>query len=157
MTLLGCDLQVKSTIIFTWERLQIQDFSIPFNRFPDKSSSCTVPNEEIMGKSGELDLYLNVQVAREIFPNLLNCVSPLQVAVLLGISRLVGVECPGLHSLFSTLSLEYCIEDHDCKTLKYEVKQFKRKMSLVLISVTSPTMKGNIRAFLRPKTQKQMF
>ena len=53
------------------------------------------------------------------------------------------------------LSLEYCIEGHDCKTLRYLVKQFKRKMSLVLISVTSSTMNGNIKVFLRPKTQKQ--
>ena len=155
MTLFGSDLQVKSTIIFTWERSKIQNSFIPINRFPDKSSSCAISNEEIMGKSGKLDLYLNVQVAKEVFPNLLNFVSPLQVAVFLGISRLVGVECPGLHSLFSELSLEYCIEDHECKTLKYEVKQFKRKMSLALISVTSPIMKGNIRAFLRPKIQKQ--
>tara|TARA_S200000501_G_scaffold324055_1_gene321080 strand:+ start:788 stop:2215 length:1428 start_codon:yes stop_codon:yes gene_type:complete len=155
MTLLGSNLQVKSTIIFTWERSKIEHLSIPFNSFPDKSSSCAVSDQEIMGKSGELDLYLNVQVAKEIFPNLLNRVSPLQVAVLLGISRLVGVECPGLHSLFSELSLECCMEDRDCKTLKYEVKQFKRKMSLAFISVTSPIMNGNIRAFLRPKTQKQ--
>lgn len=155
ITMLGSDLQIKSTIIITWEPSEIKEILKPINRFPSQSPSCAVSHEEIIEKSGELSLYLKEIVAKEIFPNLLNFVSPLQISVFLAVSRLVGVECPGLNSLFSELRLEFSRADHDCQKLQYEVKEYKRKMSLALISVVSPLMSGAIRAFLRPNIYKQ--
>ena len=155
ITLLDSNLQIKSTIIITWEPSKIKEVLKPINSFPAQSPSCAVSHEEIIGKSGELSLYVNEIAAKEIFPNLLDLVSPLQISVFLAVSRLVGVECPGLNSLFSELRLEFSIADHDCKKLHYEVKEFKRKMSLASISVVSPLMSGTIRAFLRPNIHKQ--
>ena len=130
--LLSCDLQIKTRIMFSWDSLQIEELPVPLDCFPEKVPPRKLLGDEILGKSGELDLYLNVKAATKIFPNLLVCISPSQIAVLLGIGRLVGVECPGLHSLFSELRLSFRIH-RDFKNLTYEVTNYEKKFSLVFI------------------------
>ncbi len=152
--LLNCDLIVMMSVIIRWDSLKIQDLPLPLNYFPEKFPPRMVLTDDIIGKSGELDLYLNVKAATKNFPNLLACISPLQIAVFLSLSRLVSVECPGLHSLFSELSLSFR-NNLDYKYLNYEITNYNKKLSLVFIKVKSPIMTGQIRAFHRPNTLKQ--
>jgi len=101
-----------------------------------------------------LDMSLNPNLASQLFPNLTRHFCPLQSAILLGMSRLVGVECPGLQSIFSELRL---VETNtgDLKGIKYHVAEFEDRYGLTLIAVSAPGLNGKITAFLRPVPQAQ--
>jgi hypothetical protein len=122
--------------------------------FPRKLEPRVLLDDEMEADSGALDLCLNAEAAAKMFPHLIRCVSPLQIAVLLSTTRLVGVICPGLHSLYSEISLSKTIPNNN-RTMTYEVTQFDRRFGLVVMKVTAPEMTGIIKAFRRPAPQAQ--
>jgi len=80
----------------------------------------------------------------------------LRVAGMMGLSKFVGMEYPGLHSLFSGFEL-FFIQTHDeiinFKTLRYSIP-----LAPVRFSFLGAGMKGNLDAFLRlpPAAQDTM-
>lgn len=122
--------------------------------FPDRRQPRCLSDNEIETASGTLDLYLNIEAAGKIFPNLVGCVSPLQIAIILSTTRLVGVECPGARSMYSSLNLS-SNDLSDGATMKYEVTKLDRRFGLASISVSAPGMAGAIKAFIRPSHQDQ--
>ena len=122
---------------------------------PEKREPCVLPLEGIAGKSGVLELRFNPEAAAKMFPSLTKLVSPLQIAVLLSTTRLVGMECPGWHSVFSELKLAPQRGD-DSASLKYEVTKFDRRFGMVLMKVSAPGLAGTIQAFVRPPAQEQI-
>ena len=121
---------------------------LPVQQPPD----CMSP-EAIRSSDGLLDLYLHSKTAHHLFPNLFRLLSQVQSAALLGMTRLVGVKCPGLHSIFSELSLT-AADTGDLKKIKYAVSEFDER-GLVMMSVAAPGLDGTIRAFIRPQPQMQ--
>lgn len=69
-------------------------------------------------------------------------------------TRLVGVKCPGLHSVFSELKLAADDTDNRQK-ITYAVTEFEERYGLVLMAVTAPGLAGTIKAFVRPQPQAQ--
>lgn len=106
--------------------------------------------------SGSLQLYLNVDSSSSCFENLGKWFSQLQIAQLLATSRLVGMECPGLHSLYSSLDVAFGRETEESRPLTYEVKKLDTRFGLVLLDVASASMTGTVKAFLRPSPQEQL-
>ncbi len=78
----------------------------------------------------------------------------MQIAVILATTRLVGVECPGLKSVFSKLDLS-ATDSYDCRTLSYKVTRLDRRFGLVAMKVTAPGMTGELKAFIRPAPHEQ--
>lgn len=119
---------------------------------------CIVPRvlsaDDIASDSGILDLYLNMEAARRLFPNVIRCLPALQVAVLLSTTRLVGVYCPGRHSIYSELALMSGVPD-DSSAMRYDVGKFDKRIGLASIALTAPGMTGTIKAFQRPAPQEQ--
>jgi hypothetical protein len=142
--------RIKSELI----RSEKWDFGRYKQCSPIKCQSRSLSEDEIETASGSLDLYLNTETVTKFFPNLTRCVSPLQIAILLSTTRLVGVECPGLHSVYNELNL-FTNDSHEFSTLKYNVIKFDKRFGLVLMKITAPDMTGNIKAFVRPEYQKQ--
>src|ERR1035441_5974852 len=121
---------------------------------PEQQPPDLLGEEEIRRSHGFLDLYLQPETARRLFPNLARFLSPVQSAVLLGMTRLVGVKCPGLQSIFSELNLTADAAD-DGQRIKYAVAEFDERYGLVLLTVAAPRLRGTIRAFIRPPPQAQ--
>jgi len=111
--------------------------------------------DEIAADAGSLDLYLNPAAAGRLFPNLLRCLPALQVAVLLSTTRLVGVYCPGRHSIYSELTLTSGAPEDSSAALRYQVRKFDKRIGLASIALTAPGMTGSIKAFQRPAPQEQ--
>ena len=61
--------------------------------------------ETIEAASGEVDLYRSRKLAAHLFPHLARSLCRVQTAILLASSLVVGVKCPGLHSIYSELNL----------------------------------------------------
>lgn len=68
---------------------------------------------------------------------------------LLSLSTLVGMECPGLHSLFASATV---VVKHDPQqtTLDYKVERAGNPIAPVDISVRTAGLEGQVRAFFRP-------
>lgn len=122
--------------------------------FPKKLQPRILLDDDIEADSGTLELSLNIEAATKMFPHLTRCVSPMQIAIILNTTRLVGVICPGLHSLYSGISL-FAATQNDDRTMNYEVTKFDKRYNLVFIKIIAPKMTGTIKAFRRPAPQKQ--
>ena len=149
-----CGEFAMTSIEFKYEKSELHDFEYCEKRFPEKLQPQIILGNEIKTKSGTLDLCLNIEAATKIFPHLIRCISSLQIAVLLGTTRLVGMECPGLNSVYYELSL-FSSDSHEGTKLKYEVTKYHRLFGLVSMEVITPNMFGVIKAFIRPTPQVQ--
>lgn len=145
---------ILTKIEFKWKKLEKLEFDYFKNCFPKKLQPYVVLENEIEDKSGNLDLYLNIEAASKMFPNLIECFSQLQISIILGTSRLVGTECPGLHSIYSELRL-LSNGFNECTTLKYEVAKFDKRFNIVSMDLAAPGITGFIKAFVRPKPLEQ--
>lgn len=63
--------------------------------------------EELRYRSGKLSLHINSDLAVTEFPNLVALTSLGVIAEILATTRLVGMECPGLHSILSSFDIDF--------------------------------------------------
>jgi len=123
---------------------------------PDGSTACLERTiEEAAAASASLPLYLDMETAQAMFPNLLRVLPPIQVAALLAVSRLVGMECPGRHSIFSGMDLTFSADFSGEPVITYRVADSNKRLSLLKIAVDAPGMDGNLKAFVRPAPRSQ--
>jgi NAD(P)-dependent dehydrogenase (short-subunit alcohol dehydrogenase family) len=106
------------------------------------------------GRTGELELALP-QNWEVMFPNLAEKFSPALIASLLATSRLVGMVCPGLHSIFSALHLGWEQAAAPGSTLRYKVIRADPRVRLVDMMVAADGVVGTVSALLRPKPYGQ--
>lgn len=99
---------------------------------------------------GSVALRLDRDLCALLFPNLVTLWSSQKLAILLAATRIVGMECPGLNSVFATLSLSF----RPGMELAYEVTRVDRRMDLIKIGLSGAAV-GEITAlFRRPPTQQ---
>jgi hypothetical protein len=111
--------------------------------------------EEVAAASGDVTLYLNGDLAGRLFPNLIRVLPPMQLGALLATTRLVGMECPGQHSIFSSLNLAFVSDSDGVASLYYHVTDCNKRLARVSMDVEAPGVKGQLTAFLRPLPQGQ--
>lgn len=123
----------------------------PVKRWPDNPSI-----ENIKGMAGNLDLYLNRAIFSELFPSVYLGIDNYILASLLSITRLVGMDCPGLNSLISNLELSFNNSPVCEHQLGYHVTTVDKRFGLVIIKLDGKILQGIIKTFLRPAPVPQM-
>jgi hypothetical protein len=108
----------------------------------------------LVGRSGELVLALP-QWWMKLFPHLAATFSPRSVAALLATTRLVGMACPGLHSIFSALQFESDMGAMPDASLRYEVFRADPRVRLVDMAISGAGLRGTVSTFLRPAPYAQ--
>ena len=83
------------------------------------------------------------------FPNCIKSLGIDGAARLLGLTRLVGMHCPGLHSLFSGFDITFSAE-RSSEATRYRTIRADERISLLTIAVEGGGMKGTVSAFRRP-------
>jgi hypothetical protein len=112
--------------------------------------------EEITAASGSLPLFVDEDRFRRMFPSALSLLTLGQIAELLATTRLVGMVCPGLHSIYLGHNLHLHDErTHICDELYYEVTRSDSRFSMLWLNVTGPTLRGTLTVFARPRPQTQ--
>ena len=111
--------------------------------------------EEITRAAGSLPLFLDKNRFGRLFPGVLRLLPNGQIAELLATTRLVGMECPGLHSIYSGHNLHFDKGDTDRRELRYEVVRTDGRFSMLWLNVKGPAVSGTITAFLRPRPRTQ--
>ncbi len=111
--------------------------------------------EEITAAAGSVSLFLDENRFGRRFPGVLRLLPNGQIAELLATTRLVGMECPGLHSIYSGHNLHFDEEDTDTRELRYEVARADGRFSMLWLNVKGPAVSGTITAFARPRPRTQ--
>jgi hypothetical protein len=87
-----------------------------------------------------------------LFPALAARIGAARVATLGRLSYVVGMLCPGLHSIFSTFSLAFVSEPpgtSGAAGLSFRVASIDERVRLVELAVATPGAAGNVGAFVR--------
>jgi len=88
-----------------------------------------------------------------LFPILSARIGAMQIEALGGLSYLVGMQCPGLHSIFSAFSVAFYADDESHAAapvaLTYRVASVDDRVRLVEIAVTGGGIAGTVEAFSR--------
>lgn len=110
-----------------------------------------VSEDEIPDKSGIFPLNLDVESLRETFPALAGEEWRGAVAMLLGLTRMVGMECPGLNSIFTSLRMSVADEPTaPAASLRYGVKRWDPRFRLLNLSVDAGRWTGTVGTVVRP-------
>jgi acyl dehydratase len=139
--------------------------SIRWGSFPAASRGAlpALPAESVIelhfnqleGKTGSLPLGLDAPLAREMFPLATSMLGELGIAEILSLSRLVGMHCPGLHSLFGECTASFHEASGDSRMLEYHVKAIDDRFGKVALQVNGPRLDGKLTCFFRPPFEQQ--
>ena len=116
------------------------------------TSPIELPPESHVGKSYRIGL--GRQDLSNRFPRSCSHLGENRVAALLALSYFVGMVCPGLHSIFSSLALNLVSGRDSEDSLTVSVNAYDARFGLFDCSV-SGCLQGNVKAFLRPAPQEQ--
>jgi len=117
---------------------------------PEQRDPRVLADSEIGASAGELALYLDPALAAKLFPRLTARTPALQLAILATTTRLVGVECPGLNSVYFELELS-AKDAQAVDVLQYKVLRHSPALALAVIQLSAPGLAGSLKAFVRPQ------
>ena len=94
-----------------------------------------------------------------MFPHLAERIPAIQVAQILATTRLTGMLCPGMRSVFHALRLHFAPNpprsgDERCE-MSYEVCHSDERFSLLRLTVRSHGLHGELSTFVRPSPVDQ--
>jgi len=131
----------------------------PMVTVPDARPAVRPPAVQTIDKledcRGTLPLLLPMTEVTAALPSLVTRLPGHQLAALLASTQMVGMACPGLHSLYSELHLTQEPVTDETPIWSYQVTRADRRFGLVSIAVSSPGLAGHVQAFVRPEPQLQ--
>jgi acyl dehydratase len=109
---------------------------------------------DVSAARGEVPLYFDRELTARLFPAVSRLLIAEQIAALLATTRLVGMEVPGLNSLYVGLDL-LSPEGAASPALSFEVEKYDDRFSRLTLRVSSGGFCGTITAALRPPPRSQ--
>ena len=110
--------------------------------------------EEMAGRSGIVRPAATADALQLQFPRAAMWIGVHRVAGLLCVSRLVGMECPGLHSLLSAVDIELS-STNTSPVLAYKVESIDPRFRQLRIGVSGLGLEGQVKAFARLPSTSQ--
>ena len=110
---------------------------------------------DILKVSGNVDLNVDYVLANKLFPYIVNSLSPIQISELLATTKIVGMQCPGLQSIFSSLALKFKNAASNCLQMNYDVEDFDERFSRITVNILSASASGRLYVFYRPPYKQQ--
>jgi acyl dehydratase len=109
-----------------------------------------IPFEQLANQAGAVAAAAGDDEIRKLFPALSGSIGPASVHALLAASQIVGMACPGLHSLFAGLDVSRDPESCGERTLRYAVSKIDARFRSLQIDVAGSGLVGRLDAFARP-------
>jgi acyl dehydratase/NAD(P)-dependent dehydrogenase (short-subunit alcohol dehydrogenase family) len=112
------------------------------------------------GLSGEVALCWDGTLMHTLFPSASRLLPAHQLAILLASTRIVGMQCPGLHSVFAQLDLRFCAPGPEVAArvddpLQYRVLSTDPRIDRIELALDSAAAHGTVEAFFRPPPAQQ--
>ena len=90
----------------------------------------------------------------DAFPHATRLLGEARVAAIARLSTFVGMVCPGLHSVFSTVQIRLDAEAPVAGSLRFQVQRYDPRFRLFVVAFDG-CIAGELRAFRRPPPQPQ--
>jgi acyl dehydratase len=110
--------------------------------------------ESLRDKRGSLALGLDLAKAKQLFPLTVATMGAGGLAATLALSRLIGMRCPGLHSILAKADVRY-LANTESGALTYQVEQTDERFGRVVLAIRGPGIQGELLAFYRPPPEAQ--
>jgi hypothetical protein len=104
---------------------------------------------------GNIQLYLDRELLEKAAPNVALRLQAPQIALILATTRLVGMECPGQHSIFNSLRLNFTHTSLAASALEYKVSKALERYARLSLALSSDGMAGELQTSFRPQPQQQ--
>jgi hypothetical protein len=111
--------------------------------------------EEMEGLSGRLAFASAAESAAAMFPALSGWLGSRRVAALAASSLLVGMVCPGLHSIYGSLAVDVCDEKDPEDRLDFRVVSADPRFRLVRSAIVGGGLYGTVESLLRVPPVRQ--
>jgi len=151
-------LQSKSVTVATVSMSVVERLKADFNHVDDKKfSACASENlmpDKFVGISQNLRITSNRELATKLFSDLTRVFPYDQIALILSTTRFVGMHCPGMYSVFSSLDLSFQEKEPIGINAQFTVERYDPRFSMLKIRLASSGVDGIVTAFYRPP-QKQ--
>ncbi len=132
------------------ENLTIPDFSF------EPQEPELIASGEISEKRGVETLSCDFSEIEKYYPSISRNISRVQIAELLATTRIIGMKCPGMNSVFQEMDLSFRpIAEKPTPEITYEAIKFESRFSLLSISISGPSIKGVLKAFVSPDPIRQ--
>lgn len=114
--------------------------------------------ERLAGRHGAHAAAASDGEIRRLFPALANAIGPAAVGALMAASQIVGMACPGLHSLFVGIDVTRDAASDAERALRYAVSKTDPRFRSLQIDVSGAGLTGRLEAFARlpPPEQPDM-
>jgi hypothetical protein len=109
-----------------------------------------LPFEQLAHQAGAAAAGAGDDEIRKMFPALSDSIGVAAVHGLLAASQIVGMACPGLHSLFAGLDVSRDPESCGERSLRYAVNKTDARFRSLQIDVAGSGIAGRLDAFARP-------
>ncbi|GAB3036151.1 hypothetical protein GCM10027098_37760 [Bowmanella dokdonensis] len=110
-----------------------------------------------IGRDEEVDICWDRELAETLFPSLCASVPHEQIANLLVLTRIVGMRCPGQHSVFAGFDVQFGPAEVAVSRgqARYQADSVDERFNRALLNVTSGCMQGEIETLFRPRPVQQ--
>ncbi len=133
------------------------DFGVPArmaetlscNTVSAPAEPCNLAFEQMEGLSGRLAFASTPESVAAMFPAASGWLGSRRVAALAASSLLVGMVCPGLHSIYRSLSVDTCDEQDPKDLLGFRVVPADTRFHLVRLSIVGGGLAGTVDSLLR--------
>lgn len=88
-------------------------------------------------------------LAKVLLPNLCEVYGAGRVCDIAALSELVGMQLPGMDSLFATLSLK--VHDADTSKMDYAVQLYEPRLRMITLQANAASLRAEMTAFVRPR------
>ena len=122
---------------------------------PARGPCAVLDMAEATRARGQTPLAYDPEAMASRFPRLCARLPAWQLAALLATSRLVGMDCPGMRGVLSSLKLRFRDEGAVPSHLDYRVVKADPRLSSLKLQVTAPGIEGELVALLRPDPVEQ--
>lgn len=105
--------------------------------------------EEMAKLSGSIDTLGLANDIERYFPYASAAIGSYRVTAIALLSRLVGMICPGLHSLFGGFAAEFVDNARDRDRIRFQVGATDERFRIVRMNISGMGIAGSVQAFLR--------
>ena len=129
-----------------------EDFPVPDCAIP-REEARTLTWAEASTASGSLPLILSRALSLALFPAATSELPGFQIATMLAATRVVGMKCPGKHSIFSALKFHWA--GSPPATLDYRTIDADDRFSAIRLALAGGEARGELETFMRPSPVEQ--
>jgi MaoC like domain len=104
--------------------------------------------EECGSASGSVSTGFDAALAKHLLPSASRWLPAAQLGTIFALSRIAGMECPGLNSLFFSCEGEF-VPGQSGSGLNFRTVETDDRLGMVYMEVQSPAFRGKLQAILR--------